>query len=267
MTIRTAQRAATAAALTLTAAMALTACGGSSDSDVKAGGTTAGAGSSQAAGDTGDAAVYQFNNTRVGDSEDETPFVTTKDSIIIKMPDELKAAIPDGSRVAIDTFTLTPQAFSTGICRLDVAIDYAGGGKKALTSVDPYGEDEGPASNLLVYMIDHGLETNGGDKVVDKVPSNDQVEEGSTYVTKDMEHITFVNECSDDNEDDIFELTNPYIEQDSKEAGNDKFASVDIAMVSGGGQSGGAGTTTIITGGTAADVSIDGKWKQPTEED
>lgn len=117
--------------------------------------------------------------------------------------------------------------------------------------------------NNLGHVVYLGDEADD-DKVVDQVPGDDEVSEGAIYVTKDHKHITLVEACSEDSEDSIFDLSFPDSNDDSN--GGTDFAYADLAVFSGGGQSGGEGTTTVIRGETDADLSVDGKWKVPEED-
>lgn len=251
-TIRAAQRGAAAVSLTVAAVLALTGCGGGSDTSGKSG-TGSSPGPDESASVT-----YQFDEARVADSADQTPFVTTEKSITVKFSDELKAAIPDGKSMTIESFTLRPEALASGMCRLDVDVDYADGGPEALTA----SAEEEPAEEIVSRLADLNIDESSGDAIVDELPSSDEIDSGrATFVTKDFQHIAIIEKCSEDSEDDMVDLDMPYLE----ETDND-FASVEIGVLPGGGQAGGEGTTTILTGDSDAEVSASGKWTKPEED-
>lgn len=237
----------------MAAVLALTGCAGGSDTSEKKG-TGSSPGPDESA-----AVTYQFDEARVADSADQTPFVTTETSITVKLSDELAAAIPDGESMTIESFTLRPEALASGMCRLDVDVDYADGGAEALAATHA---DEDPAEAIVLRLASLYIDETSGDAIVDELPSNDEIDsDRATFVTKDFEHIAIIDQCSEDNEDDMVDLVLPYLEDTG-----DNFASVELAVLPGGGQAGGEGTTTIVTGQADAQVSASGKWTKPDED-
>ncbi|MCP3424816.1 hypothetical protein NBM05_01905 [Rothia sp. AR01] len=218
---------------------------------------------SQATEQTPTESVYQFDQARVDDDDDQEPFVASEGEVVVQLSDELKATIPEDGSVAIDHYTLSAKAFETGICRLDVDIAYTDGGEDALSAPRRH-QDETPQANLHEAITDVEIEE---DEVVDEVPSDAELENGMDYMTKDFSHATFVDECSENAEDDITSLGFPYSQKPSKMNSADSdiirnFANVDIAVVAGT-QGGQDGASIIVTGDTAAELSVTGEWAPP----
>lgn len=249
---RTKMAAATAALVT--AGLLLTACGGAggTDADVEKTDPTP-TKTQEAASPT----VYDFDNVRVASTEDQIPFTADGESITIKPSEELLAAMPDGARQTIDHYTISAKAFDTGICRLDVEIEFVHNGKEALSAPHPM-SGETPTTHIM-GGITKGYHFNEK-ALVDKLPADDELENKGFYFTKDFSQATFVDYCGEDNDDQITYLSFPtYQKIDDNEI--DNFAVASIAVIQGG-QSGTDGVTVVITGETLADVSPTGKWEK-----
>lgn len=201
--------------------------------------------------------VYNFDSAKVADSEDES-FVVTNSAFTVELSDELKAVIPSGKSVAVESFTVTPKVFPTGLCRVDVSVDYADGGLESVKTNPAYADDDSVEESVVGNVF--GGNFFDEDQLVDSVPSDEDVEEGVLYLTSDYRNITMVDECNEDDSETFIMTEFPYInpvEDDSY------FAHASISVLSGGGQSGGEGVTVLVNGDTAAELSANGNWGPP----
>jgi len=116
--------------------------------------------------------------------------------------------------------------------------------------------------NVAKAIISHDHYSAQNVKVVEATPNNDAIENSSVYITADGSHLTSVHDCSKDprETEDSFEIFFPYTAPRANQQFREYIASTHIAVTYGGGQSGGPGTTTTITGTVAADVNPAGKW-------
>lgn len=243
-------------ATTLLAMLTLSACGNSD------GGSSDESGADSATSEQASEAVYQFDEARVADDDLQEPFTVTDAAVAVKLSSELSKAIPDGAAMTVDHHTVRAKAFETGMCRIDLGLSYNNAGQQAMTaSRTSDGGSSDPVPERLVGALTSG-DSGSGAQFVDQRPSDDQLEEGGEYVTKDLSNVTFVDECSEDAEDPMVHIHFSYPNGDGE---LDEFAVFRVAVMSGGGQAGGDGTTIALTGDTEADVSPSGKWMQPTE--
>lgn len=207
------------------------------------------------------AAVYNFDQAKVLTSDAETPWTTSDQSFVIELSDELKAAMPQGKGVAVERYTVTQKAFPTGLCRLDVAVTYTDGGLESVKKSDP-GDDHGSVGEAVMANL---VYTGNHTEVVEAVPSDDEVDEGS-FITSDHSTLTFVDDCSEGTEsndlDEFVEIRFPYLDRGDI----DQFADTKIFVVGSGQDSESTGVTSVIYGGAQADVSASGKWKVRTED-
>lgn len=221
-----------------------------------------GSGDSDAGQSASESVVYQFDEAK---SDDGTPFTATDSAVTVQLSDELADAVPTEAQLAVDHFTLDATAFDTGMCRLDVEVAYANGGEDAL-SAPREGRGDTPES-CLVWALLHGDNTPGQaiiePTVVDELPADEELERGVEYITADSTQLTAVHDCSDDADDDFASLS--FLYPGDEEGDLDSFADVDVAVVQGG-QSGGDGTTIMITGETEADLTPAGAWTAPGED-
>ncbi|WP_159401648.1 hypothetical protein [Streptomyces sp. NRRL F-5053] len=235
--------------------LALTACGG--------GGETAPGNSKnpeQSPTSQAPANIYQFDQARVSTSGNQEPFVARNGRATVALSGELAGALPEGSAMAVDHFTLRAKAFRTGICRLDADITYKDGGRKALMAGRQDHEDNSPQSALMSALTGHSVDTE--EEIVDEPPGDDETTKGSRYVTRDLSHITVVKECSEEDDDHLVKLAFPYAHAPQGEGihSSADFAYVKIAVSEN--QDGGS-ASIIITGGTDAEVSASGEWAPP----
>jgi len=258
MTTRT-KFAATAVGLTMTALM-LAGCG--SGTEETSSGDATGSGDSDAGQSASEPVVYQFDEAK---SDDGTPFTATDSAVTVQLSDELADAVPTGAQLAVDHFTLQARAFDTGMCRLDVEVAYANGGADTL-SAPREGRGDTPESRL-VWALLHGDNTPGQaiiePTVVDELPVDEELERGVEYITEDSTQLTAVHDCSEDADDDFVSLS--FLYHGDEEGELESFADVDVAVVQGG-QSGGDGTTIMITGETEADLTPAGAWTAPDDD-
>lgn len=259
----------TVSALAL-AAVALVGCS-AADTDVPAGGDTAttqsgGTGSSSSTGDASgdepieveveDVTVYTYDDHRVvGDGDLEPYVVDTVVPVVFELPDDLRAAVPEDKTLAVDGFTVDATAFSTGVCRLDVEVDWADGGYEALASPSQIQPDLGEAANAIGHVTSN---LTYEPVVVDELPADEEVEVGATYVKNDGTAFTHVDECSEDYADDLIQLLFSY-DEPVVETGSAQILTSDIAVVPGG-QGGAEGATLVIDSDVYASLSATGDW-------
>lgn len=208
--------------------------------------------------------VYQFDEARVMDEDDQIPFVSidADGPITIRLSKDLVVAVPDGLVVAVDHFVVTATAFSTGVCRIDADVIYTDGGQEALSAPTSEYKSE-PLQNVAASLI--GLYPGQEDEVliVDTAPRDDELEYETRYITADGATLTLVDDCSDDprDMDAAQELEFPYTTLADDLPYRTGIATAHVGVAPGGGQSGGAGTTVVITGEVHADVSPNGAWQ------
>lgn len=260
MTTRTVKRAASAAALSLTGMLALAGCSGSDDSG--AADTGSGDDSDKA---TQAAATYQFDEARVTDQYKADPYMTSESPITIALSDELKATVPDGKKIAIDHYTITPKAFDTGLCRLDVDIAYADGGQQSITEALPRDDDADADHTFFTKIAPGALD---GAESVEALPSNNEISDTGAWFTRDHTKLTIVDDCSSDVNDSaesLIDLRFPYTNPGKTNNADDiRFADADIFVASGS-QSGAESTTTFIRGETVTEIAANGEWMTPTD--
>ncbi|MGW8483554.1 hypothetical protein ACWGJP_10470 [Microbacterium sp. NPDC055903] len=239
--------------------LALAACG-TADS-----GTIASSQSAESSTDTAEAetgSVYQFDEARVVNQDEQVPFVSTDaDSpIVVQLSEDLSAVVPADRTIAIEQYRVTTEAFTTGICRLDAEVTYASNGLDALATPTPSIDAE-PMQNVAASLT-RGI-TADRVEVVDTVPSDDEIEYETVYITSDGSTLTIVDDCSEDPQDTDGspELQFPHTDVLEGMGYREVLATAYVAVLLGGGQNGGAGTTTVITGEVDADVSPNGTWQ------
>lgn len=206
--------------------------------------------------------VYQFDEARVVDQDEQVPFVSTDAGrpIVVRLSEDLAAVVPTDRTVAIEQYSVTTKAFSTGTCRLDAEVTYASGGRDALAAPTPNIDGE-PMQNVAASLV-RGINEERVE-VVKTAPSDDEIANRTVYITSDGSTLTIVDDCSEDpqNTDWAQELLFPYTDLIQGMGYREVLATAYVAVLPGGGQNGGAGVTTIITGEVDADVSPNGKWQ------
>ncbi|WP_433676895.1 hypothetical protein [Microbacterium gorillae] len=208
--------------------------------------------------------IYQFDEARVMDEDDQIPFVSidADSPITVRLSEDLVAAVADGLVVAVDHFVVTATAFSTGVCRIDADVFYADGGQEALSAPTSEYKSE-PLQNVAASLI--GIYPGREDEVliVDAPPTDDELEYEARYITADGATLTLVDDCSDDPQatDSAQELEFPYTTLVDDLPYRTGIATAYVGVAPGGGQSGGVGTTVVLTGEVDADVSPTGSWQ------
>lgn len=234
-------------------ALALAGCGG--ESNASSSGSPSGRQPQQAEN------IYQFDQLRVADKHKATPYVVSEPkSVTIRLSDELKSAAPQGNPILVDSYTLTQHAFRTGICRLDVRVNYADGGRSAITgplNSTSISEQERFAAeeNRVAQRLTAGAFLGASHPtLVSHLPTDDQIAKMGFYLTSDYSAMTFVDKCGTSATDAITDLTFPFRDQRTKESGwkQTAFAGADITVMTGG--------TVVVSGGVDADLSATGKW-------
>ncbi|OYO00729.1 hypothetical protein CGZ95_08895 [Enemella evansiae] len=261
MNTTTTTRLASITALAIAAVLGLSACGGSDSTDQSAN-PQQGQGSSSEAGQSTDgsteAKTYAFDEVRTAGSGDALPFVSDAGPVTITLSDGLRAAVPEGAQLIVDSYTVTAKQFETGMCRLDVTVDYAPGGQEAVTEpIRKPGEKNYPdaASRAEARLIDYGRDLT----VVDTLPSDEQIANKTSYATPDFTQLTLVDECSEDPEDKFTALAFPYTSASAEATGRSEhtpFAEVEIALVTN------VETPLVYVAGEVndAEVSPAGEW-------
>lgn len=261
----------TVSALAL-AAVALAGCSVAGDTDAPAGSDTAttqsgGTGSSSRTGDAsgdepidaeaGGTTVYTYDDQRVVGDAPEPYIVDTVVPVVFELPDDLRAATHEGKTLAVDSFTVDATAFSTGVCRLDVEVDWADGGYEALAEPSEYLSDLDEPATAIGHAISGIISYDP--TVVDELPADEEVEVGVTYVKDDGTAFTRVDECSEDYEDDLVQLVFSYTEPVVENSPTSLVIS-DIAVMPGG--RGADAATLVVDSHVSANVSATGDWTQ-----
>lgn len=212
--------------------------------------------------EAGAGVVYQFDEARVVDQDNQVPFVLTDaDSpIVVRLSEDLAAVVPTHRTVAIENYSVTPTVFTTGVCRLDAEVTYAPGGRDALAIPTPNIDGE-PMQNVAASLT-QGINEERV-RVVEAAPSDDEIENRTVYITSDGSTLTIVDDCSEDPQDTDWaqELQFPYTDLIEGMGYREVIATAYVAVLPGGGQNGGVGVTTVITGEVDADVSPTGTWQ------
>lgn len=240
---------------TVTAALAgvalvLTACSGGGDADAEAKG--------KSEDSEGSVTVYNFDSAKVADSDEES-FVVNDEAVTVALSDELQAAVPSGKAVAVEQFTVKPKIMPTGLCRVDVHVEYADGGLESVQANPKYDHQDTAEKAVVGNLFNEAFDDD--DKVVDEVPSDDDVQEDVHYLTSDFENYTFVGDCNEGDDETFVSTEFPY---NNPTEDDTYFAAARISIMPGGGE-GGEGAATTISGDTKAELSANGKWVTPEE--
>ncbi|MGP5523344.1 hypothetical protein ACTXM3_08595 [Glutamicibacter arilaitensis] len=196
--------------------------------------------------------VYQFDEVRVADSDDQVPFSTSDMPVTVQMSEELKGAAPSGVAIAVEKYTVDAKAFSTGICRANVGIEYTAGGKGIIDGTETkFGSND--YENLVNSLFVSETFARAVE-VVDELPTDDELKEDAAYITKDATTATFVKSCGEDGDDYMFLLVFPYSGEDGD---LESFATAWPAFV---GFAGSNSVQLVIEGNAEADVSPTGAW-------
>lgn len=83
-----------------------------------------------------ESAVYDFENLKVADTDDALPLVASNVPVTIKLAPDLMHVIPNGKKLAVESFNVSAKAFDTGYCRVDVQIAYANGDIETLRAAE-----------------------------------------------------------------------------------------------------------------------------------
>lgn len=217
-------------------ALVLSACGGD-DSDA-AEDSTGGTDNEQVAEEQA-ANVYQFDQAKVADGDDaESFYPPAGEPVTVHLSNELAALVPEDNPVAVHSFALTARSFETGICALDVEVEYEDGGLEALHAYyesDPGGDSESRGDPQ--ERIGSKLVGSSADQVVGSLPEDDQLEQGQVYVTEDGTGFTVVEECSADEENNLAVLGFPHTDLDflnDSRPSSHQFAEVEVVVHSDG---------------------------------
>lgn len=260
---RTVKRPGAALAVLAGLALTLTACSGPSDAIISGtsgdGADDDDTGASQEVGEEGadevDAVVYEFEQAKVTTQEQE-PVVAVDQPIIVRLSDELKAAVPADKSVVIDQYTLTVKAFpTTGKCRLDIDIEYTND-----SAADAYFGEAASDDSQMRYKLMSLLNFGESITYVDTVPTDDELgSDGPFWFTNDHAHGVYVDDCVDET------MTNRMLVFPYEDGGT--FAAVDVTARSNSQMSDNDETATVINqGGAVADVSVTGHWQTPADD-
>lgn len=229
------------------------------------------------------AQTYEFDDLKVATPSDVPPqmFDGTR-TVVIRLSDELKKAAPAGAQIAVDHFTVSMKSFSTGICRTDVKISYTPGGldalrnaeedarhaqveatKKAIAEGYDVSEDRAVYTEPTIdYVVPAGVSGLEPDKIVKKLPSDDELEPDAKWLTEDGSALTATGDCKDTRYPAAtLEFAYPDLHEDRGDfLGSSYLARSQVA---------GATDSPGTTGGqmigaksdVAADVSVTGRWE------
>lgn len=177
------------AGLSLAALLALTACGGNGNGDSANEDDESQDGAEQTAEEP-EAAIYEFEEAKSGNNSDSQPFRAPEgQQINIWLSDELAATVPHEVPVLVDSYVITgTRVFeSTGVCVIDVEINYTEGGLEAL--LEEHEEDE---------ITDPLFDASRAEAMVDELPSDEEIMETGVYMTTDHSAASIVDDCEDE---------------------------------------------------------------------
>lgn len=231
--------------------LSLSACGGT---DSGPGGSA----SEDAPDKADEEVVYEFEEARVADKDDAESF-QAPGPVVARLSDDLEEAVPDGKSLAIESFTITGESFSTGLCKAEIDIAYRDGGRDYVTA--PFGqeavEDDPDLKDEGARVQKRLIGGTGDIEVVDSLPPDERLEDGETYVTSDYEKMAKVTDCSDDEADELVTIPLTYI-SDSSVRDFPDFAEIEIAVLD--------DATVVINGDVEdAEVGTTGDWKPKPE--
>lgn len=244
-------------------AVALTACSGPADWVEGSGDGRGGAQSPQD--------LYQFDELRVADPE-HMPTIASRsaEKVTMRLSDELKGVVPEGNAMAVDSYELRPRVFPSGICALDVKVNYAGGGKDALKAPMEVGPNDSSAERVnaseqsrMVYRLTGNSNFADEDllQVVDRLPSDDELAKEGFYLKSDYSEMTFVTACVRSTGEATASLVFPFTQPLDRKSSSSKeyaFAGASISVI--------AEKSMTIQGWLPfAEVGVTGKWAPKTE--
>ncbi|MCV7499013.1 YgdI/YgdR family lipoprotein [Micrococcus luteus] len=247
----------------------ITGCSTPSDSAGNATGATTApvAGNSQAA--DGQGSVYDFQNAKIASPKNAVPFVATSQPLVVKPSAAMLAAIRPGKVVGVESFEIASKSFPTGMCRVDIKVNYTPGAKDQLLNTwPPYAKSEpsrkpsvGPVEGFSRVVLPY---VSSGWTVVDALPSDDALEvKAQAFTTPDFDKATIVDKCADLADDEV-KVMFPYTTDLDKDApvGQGVFAAAKINVLAH--PSGGNGPTTSLSvtpGSLDVEVTATGEWK------
>jgi len=206
----------TAAALILATGLGLAACG--VDEEPTAGSESKSAVDETASSEGAEPAaaapesVYDFSNLLVLDGESAPPWFSERgEDVRVELTDELKQLVPEGHDIVVDSFDLHARVFATGVCALDVTVNYAPdgpgvqgftAGTKELHPGSEFAATELSSDELIWRALGVGQSTDGvigSPQIVDDFPADDDLTVDTKYATADYTKLTFTKECQDQN--------------------------------------------------------------------
>lgn len=286
--IKTARRAASAAAVIMTSAIVLSACGAGSSDDAAAGDGPAqknSAVTAQKQTKKSEGVVYEFEEAKDKQNEDSIHVLTTENTITVRLSDELKKAAEPVGDPLVESYTFTTKAFPTGICRVDIDIEYTDNAPELAEKAtewlynDEYNyvmenrRDDStepieisrlsPERFLIMYLIPSKSDYEDIN-FVDSIPVDEELgSDYEEYYTSDVEHVVQSGPCVNGEavtHMDVRDIAMPYIQEDGYP--NDDVATFDYAVTDESGT--GENATFALIGETSAEVSATGAW-QPME--
>ncbi|WP_353113246.1 hypothetical protein [Microbacterium sp.] len=211
-------------------------------------GTQPGAGSGAESDSDDTAIVYDFEMAKSPDgifSSQGLPFK-------VQPSKELLAAVPDGKKLAVTSYTVETTRYPTDVCRVDVGVKYAEGGLEALKTAPAELIENTEAAAVVYHLLGDTLKAPEL-ATVKQLPSDDEIQEYRTYITDDFSKLTYVRYCSKRANDDLVSVRFPYTEP---EAGARYFARADITVM---------GSSAMVIGKTEAGLTPAGKWVKVSE--
>lgn len=148
--------------------------------------------------------VFDFDLQLQSRGEDSS--VDTFDGSVEIVPSEgLKAALPEGARLANDSVKIAAKAFPNGLCRINYEIKYTNGGLESLREMAQKREERFAQgkdwearvelAEIMPVSLVNGFQY---DKITysDNFPDDDVIEAG-TYVSNDGTRASVVGECNE----------------------------------------------------------------------
>lgn len=208
-------RSATAAALILATTIGLAACSADEDPAPNDAAETAAPEGAALESEEAEASVpasaYDFGNLLVMDPECAPIWNGGPgNDVRVALSDEVEQLVPEGHDIVVDSYDLHARVFATGVCALDVTVNYdpEGPGPQGFTAgtkeLHPEAEfaiiDDRTDEERIWDAL--GLVSGGGPssdvtppQFVDDFPSDDDLTLDTKYTTADYTKLTFVKDC------------------------------------------------------------------------
>ena len=203
--------------------------------------------------------IYQFDDVKAAEGRALPVSVPAPAELTVQLSDEL-ASIAAPVDFNVKSFTLKGRAFPTGDCALDIQVEYTDGGAAIASRDIQVGDEQEQTDSEMVF--DRLGNQHYDLKMVDVIPSDDDIEQGTNYLTNDYSAMTIVDECSEDMDEKFANVRFPYVAESKTGDGGtrktiENFAAIRVSVF-------GDGAIGYLGGVGGAKVESDGKVNNPT---